>query len=85
MNPFTIVKVIKTHFLLIIGAVISIMWVIIQGMRRDKEKVKADLATGEAKAIKRAMKAQQEAREQTSEQLDELEERRINNTRRDID
>ena len=85
MSPIKFFAWIKTHLILIGGVIISIMFAIIQGMRRDKEKVKADLAEGEAKSLKKAIKAQQTAQQTTSELIEEANEKRRRNDFSDID
>jgi len=45
------------------------IWV--QSLRMSREKVKADLAKGEAEAVRHAVEAQNDARDKTSEFIEE--------------
>lgn len=58
------------------------LWV--QSLRMDKIKVNLKLAKGKVKAVLKAVKSQKEAREITSEHIEEAKERRSNGIYRDL-
>ena len=71
--------------LVVLGGVIMTglaFWV--QALRLDKERVKRDLAEGEAKAVRNAVNAANKEKSLTSELLEENEKNRANNNFTDI-
>jgi hypothetical protein len=74
-----------TTLAVIFGGLASALAIWVQSLRLDSEKVKRDLAEGEAKAVRKATKAQNDAKKETTSELIELEERRKGGLFRDID